>query len=175
MHRIKMHAVQFQFAGLQWPYRPALPAVHFCPLPDTPAMPTISPCNTVKVDLVEPRHAQRITHHQALRARRAVVNAVASSLNAPHVYLASHHGLRQAFNRCPGDGHFRQPPAPGASRSLRRTSRKTSFSLCVISKMVVPCSRKPRSTPNNCSVSWGVRDCGGFVQNQHLSPTVQGL
>ena len=54
-------------------------------------------------------------------------------------------------------------------------SAMISFSLCVISRIVVPRSRRPRSTTNSCSVSCGVSTAVGSSRIRMRAPRYSAL
>ena len=139
------------------------------PLPDTPATPTISPPRSVRL-----RPFKRTT----FRASRTKI-LVACNKTSPTVLVSSF--MRPVCTLRPTIASARPSQEACAignsctTRPARITvtwshKRMTSFSLCVISKMVVPRVRNTRSTSNNCSVSCGVNTAVGSSRIRILAP-----
>ena len=108
VHRIKMHAIQFQFAGLQRPIPASTSSSSLCPLPEHRRCPR-SHLGTVKLTWSS-RATPSASRTTDTPARTGLwPNGRIVTLHAPHVHLASHHGLCQP-SRCLFDGHFGNHP-----------------------------------------------------------------
>ena len=140
-----------------------------CPLPDTPATPTISPaCRSSENSRSRttpslsrkpsPRActstAPRCTAVSACRPIATLRPTIASASDST---LAS--AISQSCTTC-----------PARITVTRSHSRITSLSLCVIRMIVVPAARSRPSTSNSCSVSCGVSTAVGSSRISTRAP-----
>ncbi len=169
-----MHAIQFQFARLQRPHT----GQHFqqltLPISRHPGDAHDLTLTHGKVDLIEPRNAQRVAHHQALRAQGCGTRRCIATLDTAHVHFASHHGLCQTFDGRLVNGHFGNHP-PLAHHGHFVAQPQDLFQLMRNQQDGGALLAQAAQHAKQLFGFLGCEDCGGFVQNQHLGPTVQGF
>ena len=131
-----------------------------CPLPDTPATPTISPARNCKS-----MPSSRSTPSESFRQM-----LLACSFTGPTVFTVSAALPVATLRPTIASANWSVEVLAIATRATTRPPRitvtsshrrMTSLSLWVIKIMVVPCARSKVNTPNSCSVSCGVRTAVG--------------
>ena len=136
--------------------RPALPAARDWPLPETPAMPTISPARTFEADILDAQHAA-VVHDLQLpgpRARRSPGSR--RRLVDPQQHLAADHQLGQLLAAGGRPSRRWRPPRPWRMTLTVSVTAMISRSLWVMRTMVLPWSRSARRMRNRWSASCGV-------------------
>ncbi len=130
-----------------------------CPLPSTPAMPTISPARTV---IESPRTASSPRSSRTHRSRTdstvspgcAAPRATSSSTSRPTISSARLRSLAPSRS-------IVATFAPRRSTEMRSATSSTSCSLCVIRMIDVPPATSARSTEKSSSTSCGVSTAVG--------------
>ena len=142
-----------------------------CPLPETPAIPTISParnCSATSVSRCTPLGSRKCKPWAskagvASRCASAVVGGLSKCTLRPTIACASASKLARAI----GISSTTRPARITVTWSQRAN---TSLSLWVIKITVFPCARNWRNTANNCWVSCGVNTAVGSSKIRMRAP-----
>ena len=164
-----------------WPFRPRWPdcgAVRpdntssnsLCPLPDTPATPTISParsCRSTPLRRGTPQASVRCRPCAASRTSPGWCTGATSGAirwtARPTMAWAS----ASTWVSATGVSCTTVPARITVTWSHRAI---TSFSLWVMRMTVLPCARKRRNTSNSWAISWGVSTAVGSSRMRVLAP-----